>query len=121
MRAGELDLYVEQGADWTRIITLYLQDGTKKNLSGCSVAMQMKQTAQDNSPVCVPTVQILSPVSQGQVQITINSQQSSSIPALGNDYSQTTRYTYDLYLTESNGERKRILNGEIYISPGVTK
>lgn len=121
MRAGECDFYIEQGVDWSRMLTFYNKDGSRSNLSGDSFAMQIKETAQTQSVIAAPIITVLTPPSQGQILLSFTAAQTSAIPAHGQDWSKLAKYTYTLIRIRSDGRKARLLNGTIYISPEVTK
>lgn len=118
MRAGELDLYIERGCDWERIFTLYKQTGIPIDLTLAKVEMQIRESAQGNI-VCIPTIEVIEG-KNGKVRIYIDNKQTSKLPAYGNNYGQTTRYVYDMFV-KFRYRRERILNGFVHISPEVTK
>ena len=120
MRAGELDLYIERGCDWQRIFTIYKQDGSPLELSDAQITMQIRDSAQSNNIICVPTIEILQPATQGKVSIYMNKDATKTLPASGRHYGQTSKCVYDIYIY-NQGRRERVLNGFVEISPEVTR
>lgn len=118
MRAGELDLYIERGSDWERMLTIYLQTGSPFDLTIASVEMQIRDTAQGKI-LCTPELEIIRP-KEGKVRIYIDRKQTAILPSYGGHYGQTSRCVYDLFV-EYGERRNRVLNGFVYISPEVTK
>lgn len=120
MRAGELDLYIERGCDWERILTIYKKTGSLVNLSLAKAEMQIRDSAQSGSILCTPTIEIFKPETQGKIRIFMDNKQTARLPAYGGNYSKTTSCVYDLFLHYFS-RRERILNGFLHISPEVTR
>lgn len=118
MIAGELDLYIEQGCDWERVLTIYKQTGSPVDLTIAEVEMQIRDTAQGRI-LCRPEIEIIEPKA-GKVRVYIDHEQTAKFPAPGGHYKQTARCVYDVYINYSY-RRDRIMNGFLYISPEVTK
>jgi len=118
MRAAELNLYIEQGTDWERVLSLYKIDGKPIDLTNATVEMQIRETAQSSSISCSPAIEILQPATQGKIKIEIS--RNTQLDASGEAYWKTERYVYDLFIV-CNDRRRRLLNGFVFVSPEVTK
>lgn len=118
MRAAELNLYIEQGTDWERVLSLYKVGGQTVDLTDAIVEMQIRESAQSGSIACTPSIEILEPATQGKIRIEIA--RNMQLHASGETYCKTQRYVYDMFILY-NERRRRILNGFVFVSPEVTK
>ena len=120
MTAGRYDIYIEQGSKKTIVIEFLNSDNTPINLTGFKFRMQMRPY------VTSPVVQDELTDDNGRILV------EPEIGRIGLDYPSavTSAYTfvgkngcssvYDLEWFES-GEAKRKLEGNVTISPEVTK
>lgn len=122
MAAAVVDLYIEQGATFTRTLTLTgpASAYTPVDLTGYTARGMIKSTAQDTSAVASFTCTIDDPTT-GKITLLLDAETTASISALGNRYSSYTKYTYDVEIESADGLVYRILNGKISVSPEVTK
>lgn len=97
-------IYIDQGANFYQIIE------TGKNLSGLTVAAQVRKWYDDASYEFF-TVTILNATS-GQIAI--------SMPALNTIFLKTGRNVYDVLATSGSGDRTRLAQGQAIVSPGLT-
>jgi hypothetical protein len=83
--------------------------------------MQIKNSVQMNSPVCTPTIQLLSTDSVPQLKVSISKSQSTAVPCYSNSPNDPTQYFYDLEVTDSYGNTHFPFQGTFNFYPGVTK
>jgi len=121
--AVEVDLHIEQGADWPGIAFPILDDNNEPvDLTGCSALGQIRKTARD--PVVLFSWASFPPSGQGLVVMTGN---LVAITVLGTASSlwTFTSARYDLELHNPNapiGQRDiRVASGAVYLSPEVTR
>ena len=105
------NLSVDQGADFSAEIIVQDSTGTVANLTGYTGAGQIRKTYSSSTKVDF-TVTIVS-VLQGTLGISLSNSVTNGMKA--------GRYVYDVEITKtSNGEKTRVVEGQITINPGVT-
>lgn len=112
------DFTIDQGADQTIQLELVKKDGSVKNLTGYSVAAQIRKTySSSDSDAVTFTTQVASPATDGVVNLTLTNSQTGAMKA--------GRYVYDVEISyqdsSSNTIVERILEGQITVSPSVTR
>ena len=105
------NLFIDQGSDFSVIVTLKHQDGTAINLTGYSLASQFRKSYQSSS--YTPFTVSIDNATQGKIKLALLGSASSAI--------QAGRYLYDVEITSGAGVRKRALEGIVVISPEITR
>lgn len=105
------NLYIDQGSDFSAIVTLQNQDGTVMNLTDYTVASQFRKSYQSSSSTSF--VASIYSASEGKVRLQLSATASSAI--------NPGRYLYDVEITSPIGEKKRALEGIIVITPEITR
>jgi hypothetical protein len=115
------DFVINQGADIALEIHCLNDSGSVKNLAGHSVSASMKRNLSDsaNSPDTVQFNGFVADAEGGILTLSLNNQQTDVLKPRGN-------YFYDVELSftdSSSGDTiiERILEGQIEVSPSVTK
>ena len=123
MIAGNYNLFIEQGATFTRLIEIEYPDPSDVttflpfDLTGHSASMQIRRTIDS------PTTQATLNSSNGGIEI----QPGEIVNALRISLSAsvtagiTSDGVYDLEITDTNGNVQRILKGSVTLSPQVTR
>lgn len=109
--ASVSNLYIDQGSDFSSIITLTNQDGTVMNLTDFTVQSQFRKSYQSSSFVAF--VAVINDAANGKVQLKLSADASSAV--------QAGRYLYDVEIRSSIGERKRVLEGIVILTPEITR
>lgn len=123
MKALVASLYIEQGATWSQgLIVSTVSTGQVTNLIGYSAECEIRTFSIDSGGklIIAPTVTFDPDPTTGHLTISLTASQTKLLRAPGADYSATSVYSYDLFLTSSNGTESRILNGSVYVSPRIT-
>lgn len=111
---GTYNITCPQGATFDKTFSVAL-DGSPKDLTGFSAAMQVRETF--DSSATVVSLTNGSGITLGGVLGTINvivsSSATSAIPA--------GYYSYDLEITSGAGVRDRLLEGKFIVTPEVTR
>lgn len=105
------NMYIDQGSDFNAIITLTNQDSTPINLTGCTVKSQFRKSYQSSRSTDFQVV-IYSAV-EGKIRLSLPASVSADLYA--------GRFLYDVEITTSYGERKRVLEGIVVLTPEITK
>lgn len=112
------DLEFDQGADVAVEIHLLNKDGSKKNLTDHNVSAKMKKTYNSDSDNTTEfNAVIASPPGDGVVTLSLTNAQTDILKA--------GRYVYDVELSfldsDTNTIIERVLEGQIEITPSVTR
>ncbi len=106
------NLSVDQGADFSAEIVVQDSTGTVANLTGYTGAGQIRKTY--SSTTATNFVVTIVSVTQGILSISLSNSVTNGMKA--------GRYVYDVEITKtSNGEKTRVVEGQITINPGVTQ
>jgi len=105
------NLYIDAGADYSIIVTANQSNGDPLNLTGYTVKSQIRksyasQTAYDF------TATVYSQLA-GKIRLALTATQTSAI--------KPGRYLYDVEITSSIGEKRRVLEGIIIVTPEITQ
>jgi len=112
MAAGTYNFTIEQGADFTRVLSLKENDSVM-NLTGYSVASQMRSTHDSNTVVGAFTGTV-SNGSGGEITLLMSNSTTGGI--------EEGIYQYDVEITNgSSGRVTRILQGKVTVTPQVTR
>lgn len=116
MAAATYDFEIEQGA--TRIVPLVWKDssGNPVNLTGASARMQVRRSAADTE-VLLEMSTSNSRISVAALEGKINLIFSASVTAA----LKWRRGQYDLEVTSGDGSVTRLMQGEITVSPEITR
>ena len=111
MSAGTYNFTIEQGTTFSRILTLQ-ENGSAMNLSGYSVASQMRST-HDSSTVVATFTASVSNAGNGQITLLMSNSTTSGI--------EEGMYVYDVEITSGGGLVTRIMQGQVTTTPEVTR
>lgn len=106
------NLVIDQGASFSASIDVTDSDGDALNLTGYTAAGQMRRTY--SSTTATDFTASIQSASQGTVRITLTATETNAIKA--------GRYVYDVEITNtSTQEVIRIVEGQVEVTPGVTR
>jgi hypothetical protein len=105
------NLFVDAGASYSNIITVAATNGQALNLTGYSVASQMRKSYQSSTAYNF-TASIYD-ASTGKVRLQLTPQQSEAIPA--------GRWLYDVEITSPSGNKTRVVEGIVTVNPQITQ
>jgi len=111
MSAGTYNFTIEQGTTFSRVLTLQ-ENGSAMNLTGYSVASQMRSTHNSSTVVATFSGSVTN-ASSGQITLSLTNSQTSAI--------EEAIYVYDVEITSGAGAVTRILEGTITVTPEVTR
>ena len=111
------DIMIDQGTDVAIELSLVDKNGAKKNLTGYSVAAKMKRTYNSDSADTTDFATVITDEDQGELTLSLTNIQTDALKA--------GRYVYDVEISyqdsDSNTIIERILEGNIHVSPSVTR
>ena len=111
MAAGTYNFTIEQGATFSRLLTLKENDSVM-NLTGYSAASQMR-LSHDTSTVAGTITSTITNASAGQITLSMTSSATGAI--------EEGMYVYDIEITSGAGSVTRILQGKVTLTPQVTR
>ncbi len=111
------DIMIDQGTDVAIELNLVDKNGANKNLAGYSVAAKMKRTYNSDSADTTDFATVITDEDQGELTLSLTNIQTDALKA--------GRYVYDVEISyqdsDSNTIIERILEGNIHVSPSVTR
>lgn len=106
------NLYIDQGSDYSSIVTVTTPTGLPLNLTGYIAKSQMRKSF-SSSVYFNFTCSIPEPAS-GKIKLDLTAAQSELIPA--------GRWLYDVEITETaTNKRKRVVEGIATVTPQITQ
>lgn len=113
MAAGYQDQYLEQGTTFTSQMTLDDVNGRPYDLSEFSVRSEAKRSYYSANATIVFNAEIYD-ANNGIIRISANAATTSNVPA--------GKLVYDVIIVENEtGVVTRVLEGQIFVSPAVTR
>ena len=105
------NIFIDQGATFTTTVTVTDSSGSAVNLSGYSVAAQIRKSHQSTSSVAFTAS--VSDASSGEITISLTPTQTAAL--------EQGRYVYDVLITDSSGTKTRVVEGQVTVNPSVTR
>lgn len=105
------NIFIDQGADFSITVDVSDIDGTILNLSGYTAAAQIRKTYSSSSVSGTFTATI--DAAAGQVTLSLTDSQTTAIAS--------GRYVYDLTVTSAGSTTTRVVEGQVIVTPGVTR
>jgi hypothetical protein len=113
MSAAYQDLFIEQGATFTTELTLTDTDGYPYDLTQMTISAQARNSYYSNKVAINFTTNIYD-ANNGVVTMSANSNTTSAL-------SSSQKLVYDVILRNQDTTVTRVLEGQIFISPSVTR
>jgi hypothetical protein len=111
MAAGYSDQYLEQGSTFNTQLTLTDDYGNPYNLTGFTLAARGKKSYTTANVAFVFNVSTPN-ANSGVILLNLDASVTANVPY--------GKYVYDVIVTSSTNIISRVLEGQIYVSPGVT-
>ena len=105
------NIFIDQGATFTTTVTVTDANGDAVNLSGYSVAAQIRKTFLSSSATAFTAT--ISNASSGEITISLTDTQTTALEA--------GRFVYDVLITASGGTKTRVVEGQVTVNPSVTR
>ena len=105
------NIYIDQGADFTTVISLTDSNNDALNLTGYSAIAQIRKT--HGSTTIAATFGTALTTTTGQVTLSLTDAITAAM--------DSGRYVYDVLLTDGSGDKTRVLEGQAILTPGVSK
>ena len=105
------NIYIDQGADFSTVISLTDSNSDALNLTGYSALAQIRKT--HGSSTIAATFGTTLTTNTGQVTLTLTDTVTAAMTS--------GRYVYDVLLTDGSGDKTRVLDGQAVLTPGVSR
>jgi hypothetical protein len=105
------NLFVDAGASYSNIISVAATNGQPLNLTGYTVASQMRKSYQSSTAYNF-TASIFS-AETGKVRLQLTPEQSQAIPA--------GRWLYDVEITSPSGSKTRVVEGIVTVNTQINQ
>ena len=105
------NIYIDQGADFQTVISLTDSNGDILNLTDYTALGQVRKTF--GSGTVAATFTLALAAATGQVTVTLTDVQTAALTS--------GRYVYDILITDSSGDKTRILEGHATVVPSVSR
>ena len=105
------NIFIDQGATFTTTVTVTDSNGDAVNLSGYSVAAQIRKTFLSSSATAFTAT--ISNAPSGEITISLTDTQTTALEA--------GRFVYDVLITASGGTKTRVVEGQVTVNPSVTR
>lgn len=110
--ANQVELFCDQGTDFSYALDLSNDDGTGLNVASYTFTSSIRKSYYSSSVTANLTVTVIDSAN-GNVQISMNSATTSNIKA--------GRYLYDVKMIDDANVTSRIIEGIITVYPQITK
>lgn len=124
MAAARLDIIIEQGATFRRILKFKDNNGNLQDMTGYVFNGQVRKTAGDPNLLASFTCTVLNQISNlGEVEIKLTATNSSAIPVPKSKTAEKTSidYCYDIERLAPNAiDKVRIIEGTATVTPEVS-
>jgi hypothetical protein len=105
------NVFIDQGSDYSNIVTVTASNGQPLNLTGFTAASQIRKSY--SSTIAYSFNASILTAAAGRVRLQLTAEQSEAIPP--------GRYLYDVEVTSSGGAKTRVVEGVATITPQITK
>lgn len=105
------NLYVDAGSTYSNIITVTASNGAALNLTGYTVASQMRKSYQSSTAYAFTAA--VYDAANGKIRLQLTDEQSAAIPA--------GRWLYDVEIESSVGAKTRVVEGIVTVNPQITQ
>jgi hypothetical protein len=112
MAAGKYNFTLEQGATFSREITVQ-DSGSAMNLTGYTPRMQMRSTHDSSTVALSFTAAVMSPASNGKISLSASATDTAAV--------EEGIYVYDLEIESGSSGVTRLMEGNVTVTPEVTR
>ena len=110
--ASITNIFIDQGATFSKTITVKDTSGNALNLTGFTAIAQIRKSPSSSTSTGF-TVAFVSPRSTGQITISLTSTQTTAL--------ESGRYNYDVLITSGASVKTRVVEGIATVNPAVSR
>lgn len=120
--AGQYDIFCDQGSTFSRTIKLQDVNNLPISLVGATVSGKIRQAPESVAVIATMTGTVTD-APNGEFTITLSAAVTTAIAAdaSGAGNRKLTTFDYDVEVTYSDLTVQRVLEGNFYLSPEITK
>jgi len=105
------NIYIDQGSDYSALVTVVNSSGVPVNLTGYQVESQIRKFHGSSAAYCFNAT--IADAEAGKVRLRLSSDESQAMDA--------GRWLYDVRIISTSGLKKRVIEGLVTIVPQATK
>lgn len=109
--ASIANIFIDAGANYSKIITVSANGGGPLNLTGYTVASQIRKSYTSTTAYTF-TASVLD-AATGKLRLQLTAEQTGAIPP--------GRYLYDVEITSQSGNKSRVVEGIVTVTPEITQ
>ena len=106
------NLFIDQDADFTTTVTINDSSDVALDLTGYTAAAMIRKSHKSSTSTAF-SVAFVDPRTTGQITLSLTDVQTAAL--------NEGRFVYDLVITESGGDKTRVVEGIATIKPSVTR
>ena len=106
------NIFIDQDADFATTVTIEDANDSALDLTNYTAAATLRKSYKSSSSTSF-TVAFVDPRTSGQITLSLTDVQTGAL--------NEGRYVYDLVITDSGGEKTRVVEGIATIKPSVTR
>ena len=106
------NIFIDQGATFSKTITVKDTSGNALNLTGFTAIAQIRKSPSSSTSTAF-TVAFVSPRTTGQITISLTDTQTTALEA--------GRYNYDVLITSGTNVKTRVVEGIATVNPSVSR
>ena len=106
------NLFIDQDADFTTTVTVNDSTGSALDLTNYTALAMIRKTYLSSTATTF-TSSFVSPRTTGQITISLTDTQTAAL--------ESGRYVYDLVITDSSGNKTRVVEGTATVNPSVSR
>lgn len=115
----EYDITINQGDDYPIQLVIKNKEGKPVDITDNEYVLRVRENAQESNVIIEAKAKLLYP-EMGIVEFHFDNEDTALIPTEGEYYSDFSKYTYDIIQITPNGDVTRLLNGFLFVSPGIS-
>lgn len=109
--ASIANIFIDAGANYSKIITVSSVGGSPLNLTGYVAKSQIRKSYTSTTAYTF-TSSVLDAVA-GKIRLQLTAEETGAIPP--------GRYLYDVEITSQSGNRTRVVEGIVTVTPEITQ
>lgn len=110
--ANQVELFCDQGTDFSITLDLSADDGSAINVAGYSLSSSIRKSYYSSNVTANLTVTVVD-TANGNIRLSMNSATTTNIKA--------GRYLYDVKMVDSSNVTSRVIEGIVTVYPQITK
>ena len=118
--SGRYDITIEQGATFCLPMTIKNHDGSHFDLTNWTGRGQIRKSHRATTVIC-SFVFTYHDRLKGKMEAGLSDEVTQQIPAGEVVTDPRSKYVYDIEIENTTGQVKRLLEGNAYVSPEVTR